>query len=330
MLHDYHLYLTGGTVKKRLPASVVQHFIHIPWPTPQYFTIMPSAMRTAILESLCSCDIVGFHTGWDARNFLLCCESLLKGTKIDLESMSIDFNGHRVLIRQYPVSIDATTLVQFAASSEVLDYEKKLRSISAGKTIVRVDRLEPTKNIIRGFRAYELLLGRHPELIGKVTFLAFLVPSRTDIWEYQRYSAEVLAIIQRINSNFRRPDWQPIQLFHQENYAQAIAGMKLADVLVVNPLVDGMNLVAKEGPMVNNRHAALVLSERAGAHEQLGSHSLTVSPVDIEGTAKAIYAGLNLDVEERISRSDSLQGSIRNQDIIDWIERQLIDLLPLI
>jgi trehalose 6-phosphate synthase len=191
---------------------------------------------------------------------------------------------------------------------------------------VRVDRMEPSKNIVRGFRAFELLLERYPHLQGQVRFLAFLVPSRTNIRLYQRYTYEVRALVDAINRRFGTAEWTPIKLFYEENYPQAIAALTLYDVLLVNAVADGMNLVAKEGPTVNTRDGVLVLSETAGAHGQLGEHALTVAAADIEGTCNALYTALTMAPEERRRRAEALRRSIVDEDITLWLWWQVQDL----
>jgi trehalose 6-phosphate synthase len=183
--------------------------------------------------------------------------------------------------------------------------------------------------VVRGFRAFELLLSRHPELQGKINFLAFLVPSRTHIRQYQRYMEEINQLVAKINDTFGTEDWQPITTYMENNYTQAIAGMKLYDVLLVNTLMEGMNLVAKEGPVVNTRDGVLVLSETSGAFEQLAEGVLPVSPTDVEGTMEALYQAINMDPEERKRRASLLADSVNRQDINDWICRQLKDLCNL-
>ena len=195
---------------------------------------------------------------------------------------------------------------------------------------MRIDRAEPNKNIVRGFKAYELLLSRHPELRGKVTFLAFLVPSRTHIRQYQRYMDEILQVVKQINDAFGNEEWQPIRTFIENNYTQAIAAMKLYDILLVNTIIEGMNLVAKEGPVVNNRDGVLILSVSSGVHHQLAEGALTISPTDIEGTMKALHQAVTMAPEDRKHRASLLVDSINREDITHWLCRQLTDIASLI
>ena len=184
--------------------------------------------------------------------------------------------------------------------------------------------------MVRGFRSYHLLLERHPELHGKVTFLAFLAPSRTRVRQYQRYAEEVDRQVQDVNSTFGNENWQPIHTFYENNYTQAVAGLRLYDVLLVNSVIDGMNLVAKEGPVVNTREGAIVLSEAVGAHDQLKSAALSVSPTDIEGTMQAMHQALTMSTEEREQRAEVMARIISDEDIFLWIYSQLDDLSAVI
>ena len=329
MVHDYHLYLTPLYLREALPEATVSHFVHIPWPSPAYWLLLPKHMRTSICRALCQSDIVGFQAARDMRSFLETCEEFLPDASVDHSTQTISLNGHRAHARTYPISIDPDTLRRTANSPRVDEYEQQLQSLCLEKTIVRVDRLEPSKNIVRGFRAYQLLLGRHPELHGKVTFLAFLVPSRTGISQYQRYTDEVEDQVQAINSTFGTRDWQPIHAFYEENYPQAIAALKLYDVLLVNSVIDGMNLVAKEGPVVNNRGGVLVLSEAVGAHDQLAKGAISVAPADIEGTMQALYDGLAMPGEEREERASILREAVEREDLVHWLTTQLVDLTQL-
>jgi trehalose 6-phosphate synthase len=192
--------------------------------------------------------------------------------------------------------------------------------------IVRVDRLEPSKNILRGFAAFEALLQRYPRLRGRVTFLAFLVPSRTGLREYGEYGRKVQAAVDRINARFGRDGYRHVQLFYENDYPQAIAGLSIADVVLVNPLVDGMNLVAKEAAVVNTRDAVLVLSETAGAYDQMADGVLPVAPADVAGTAEALATALQMPAAERSRRLAELRAGVEREDIGWWLRAQLEDL----
>ncbi len=329
MLHDYHLYLAPEYVREHQPDATIHHFTHIPWPTPRYWQLLPSYMIQGICKGLCSSDIVGFQTDHDVRNFLNTCEEFLPDCEIDYRAREVSHQGRRTRVRAYPISINVEEIRRIASSPRALDYEKKLKDLCNENTIVRVDRAEPSKNVVRGFKAFGLLLSRYPELREKVNFLAFLVPSRTHIRQYQRYMDEILQVIQEINSSYGNESWVPVTTFIENNYTQAIAGMKLYDVMLVNSVIDGMNLVAKEGPVVNNVGGVLILSETTGAFKQLSAGALAVSPADIEGTMQAMYQAITMSADEREQRAAKLTEVMEVEDITHWISSQLKDIKEL-
>jgi trehalose 6-phosphate synthase len=187
-------------------------------------------MRRAVHESMCANDIVGLQSKEDVSNFLHCADGMLDGTTVDYHAGTIQYQGRTIHVRRYPISIDAAGLLEFVKSDEIKSHVERLRPLAGEQTIVRVDRSEPSKNIIRGLRAWELLLERHPEFRGKVNFLQFLVPSRTELGVYQTYTDEIFELVESINDHYGDVDWQPVRVFYEENYAQAIAGMTLYDV----------------------------------------------------------------------------------------------------
>jgi trehalose 6-phosphate synthase len=326
LLQDYHLYLTPALVRRDAPEATILHFTHIPWPGPRYWGLLPEFMRRRIHEDMLSCDIVGLQTRSDARNFLHSCEAMIPGVDIDYGQHNIRYRGRLTRVRSYPISIDAEGLAEFTNSAEVEGYRHKLQSMMGEQTIVRVDRAEPSKNIIRGLRAWELLLERYPEYRGKVNLIQFLVPSRTELGVYQTYTDEIFELVDVINDHYGDVTWQPVHVLYENNYAQAIAGMHFYDVLFVNPLIDGMNLVSKEGPLVNKRDGVLVLSETAGSAEQLGEYTLNVAPTDLEGTVRALHEALTMPADERRRRAAALKRMIAEQDISHWLECQFRDL----
>jgi trehalose 6-phosphate synthase len=330
MLHDYHLYLASAYIREQLPDLIIQHFIHIPWPAPCYWQLLPKHMRQAIHWSLCTADIVGLQTQRDVHSFLHCCQSFIDEAEIDYRQQTVQVNNHIVLVKAYPISVDVAGLKKTISSAKCQEYEEKLRPLCGEQTIVRVDRCEPSKNIVRGFRAFDTLLERYPQFQRKIKFIAFLVPTRTHIKAYQRYVEEVTQLIETINNKYRTEGWHPIDFFYENNYTQAIAGMRLYDVLLVNAVIDGMNLVAKEGPTVNNRDGVLILSETVGACEQLGQNALTVAPADLEGTTQALYTALTMSPGEKSRRAAELKRSIEEEDITDWLLHLLRDAVNLV
>ncbi|MCH2500959.1 MAG: trehalose-6-phosphate synthase [SAR202 cluster bacterium] len=324
--HDYHLYLMPEFVRKEVPEAVIQHFVHIPWPTPQYWHMIPDYIIRRICESLCTTDLLGFQTIGDVRCFLDTVEEFVPDVTVDRTSHTVARNGRTTSVKVYPISINVEEVQRIANTPRALDYENRLSADTGDVTIVRIDRAEPNKNIVRGFRAYELMLTRYPELKGKVKFLAFLVPSRTHIRQYQRYMDEIQQVIQQINNNHGTDDWQPIVPFIENNYTQAIAGMKLYDVLLVNTIIEGMNLVAKEGPVVNNRDGVLVLSHSSGVYQQLSDGAISVSPTDIEGTMEALHQAITMSAEDRKARAARMLNSVCREDINHWLYQQMNDI----
>ena len=324
--HDYHLYLMPEFVRKEVPEAVIQHFVHIPWPTPQYWHMIPDYIIRRICESLCTTDLLGFQTIGDVRCFLDTVEEFVPDVTVDRTSHTVARNGRTTSVKVYPISINVEEVQRIANTPRALDYENRLSADTGDVTIVRIDRAEPNKNIVRGFRAYELMLTRYPELKGKVKFLAFLVPSRTHIRQYQRYMDEIQQVIQQINNNHGTDDWQPIVPFIENNYTQAIAGMKLYDVLLVNTIIEGMNLVAKEGPVVNNRDGVLVLSHSSGVYQQLSDGAISVSPTDIEGTMEALHQAITMSAEDRKARAARMLNSVCREDINHWLYQQMHDI----
>ena len=329
ILHDYHLYLTPGMVRREIGDALLYHYIHIPWPSLRSWQLLPASIRGPIYESLCACDLMGFQSWSDAHNFLACCEGFVPGARVDYATGVVTVDGHETTVRAYPTSIDVEEVRQIAAAPRTQDFHRRVEPLCAPHTIVRVDRTEPSKNITRGFRAYEILLERHPDLRGRVTFLAFLVPSRTHIKQYERYQDEISNLVRSINGTYGSADWQPVQVFSENNYAQAMAGLQLYDSLLVNPVVDGMNLVTKEGPIVNGKNGVLVLSETSGAYDQLGEGSIAVAPADLDGTADALYQAIMMSPEERERRSRTLVDAIEREDVTQWLLSQMEQLASL-
>jgi len=326
MLHDYHLYLAAEPIRRARPKAILSHFTHIPWPPSSIWQTITPRIREAIATGLLANDVVGFQTARYAHNFMRMVESFVPDARVDYDRSEVRWRRRTVRVRAYPISIDVAATRRVATSRAARRRADQLMGGTRERVIVRVDRLEPSKNILRGFLAYEALLQRQARLRGHVSFLAFLVPSRTGLREYGSYGRSVQNAVDRINARFGRAGWRPIQLYYENDYAQALAGLSMADVVLVNPLVDGMNLVAKEAVVVSERDAALVLSETAGAFDQMRDGSLAVAPADVAGTADALAAALAMPVEERSRRLAELRRGVEREDITWWLRRQLEDL----
>ena len=326
MLHDYHLYLAAAPIRRARPGAILSHFTHIPWPPSSIWLTIAPPIREAIATGLLANDVVGFQTARYAHNFLRMVESFVPKARVDYEASTVRHGRRTVHVRSYPISIDVAATRRIAHSRAARRRAEQLLGGWDGPVIVRVDRLEPSKNILRGFLAYETLLTRQPRLRRRVRFLAFLVPSRTGLREYGHYGRLVQDSVDRINARFGRGGWRPVELFYENDYAQALAGLSIADVVLVNPLVDGMNLVAKEAAIVSERDAVLVLSETAGAFDQMAGAVLAVAPADVAGTADALATALAMDRPERRRRLARLRAGVEREEITWWLTRQLSDL----
>jgi trehalose 6-phosphate synthase len=329
LLQDYHLYLAAANIRELRPDATVLHFNHIPWPPASIWQMLPQGIRRAICEGLLGSDIIGLQTDRYADQFLDTVASFVRDARVDRDGRSIRWRDRRIRVATYPISIDPDGLARFARSDGVADrvarLESRLERAGSPKVIVRADRIEPSKNALRGFLAFEEMLRRHPELRSQVRFVAVHAPTRTSIREYVEYAAAVREVVARVNG-LAEPDDQPIWIYDGSDYAMAIAAMRRADVLLVNPIVDGMNLVAKEAVLVGERLPVLVLSETAGAAEQLASDSLSVAPADVAGTADQLERALAMPLEERRDRLRRLRAAVREQDLAWWLRRQLRDI----
>jgi len=326
MLHDYHLYTAAESIRRARPRALLSHFTHIPWPPSSIWQNIAPTIRLGIANGLLANDVVGFQTERYAHNFLRMIESFVPDATVDYDARIVRRKRRTTRVRHYPISIDVEATRRVAGSRAARRRADQLLGGTRERVIVRVDRLEPSKNILRGFLAYEALLQRHARMRGRITFLAFLVPSRTGLSEYGDYGRKVQNSVDRINARFGLAGWRPIQLFYENDYAQALAGLSIADVVLVNPLVDGMNLVAKEAVIVSDRDAVLVLSETAGAFDQMADGALPVAPADVVGTADALAAALAMPVEERRRRLAALRRGVEDEDVTWWLRRQLEDL----
>jgi trehalose 6-phosphate synthase len=325
LFHDYHLYLAPRLVREARPEAVTSHFLHIPWPEPDYWHALPPELRVAVHEGLLANDVVGFHTERWQRALLLSAERLL-GARVDFDAGSVEHEGHTTRVVAHPISVDPAEFDRLRDDSAVLEREEALAARRPEQLVLRVDRTDPSKNIVRGFHAFGLLLERHPELHGRVGMVALLAPSRQDIREYAEYVRAVEGAAREVNDRFGRDDWQPVELDIADDFPRSVAGYKQFDVLLANPVFDGLNLVAKEAFLVNERDGVLVLSENAGVHAELGEWALTVNPIDVSGQADALYAALTLERAERRRRADAIREHVRAHGIEEWIEAQLADL----
>jgi trehalose 6-phosphate synthase len=325
MVHDYHLYTLPGLLRQARPDVFLHHFVHIPWSQSDSWRVLPNTMREEIYHGILSNDIIGFHTRSYRRSFLQCCQDLM-GLDVDFEEGVVHHEGREVWVRAYPLPIDAGAIRAVARRERVAEFEEELLRRRRDYLILRVDRADLSKNVLRGFSAFDVFLEQHPEFRERVTFVAQMMPSRTDVPEYAEYLERIEAVVAVVNHRHGSPDWMPIQLKLRDDLEEAVAAYKHYDVLIINAMFDGMNLVAKEGPIVNERAGVSILSENTGAHEELGSCSLSVNPFDIQQLADSIHAALTMPFDERRRRQEQLRQIVTARNPGDWIDDQLTDI----
>ncbi|MBA2429856.1 MAG: trehalose-6-phosphate synthase [Thermoleophilaceae bacterium] len=326
MLHDYHLYTAPKAIRDARPDVFLHHFVHIPWTQPDAWRVLPSDIRREIYEGVLANDILAFHTTSYRDNFLHCCRELLDEVEVEFEAGVVHVGDREVWVRAYPLPISADSFRRTAQRPRVHEYEREVLRRRREHLILRVDRADLSKNVLRGFTAFDLFLEQHPEFLEEVTFTAQLVPSRQDVPEYAEYLERIEALVAVINHRHGTTDWMPIDLKLRENLEEAIASYKHYDLLIVNAMFDGMNLIAKEGPLVNERHGVSLLSENTGAHEELGEFALSVNPFDIQEQADAIHHALTMSAEERSRRAEGLKQIVTSRDPGDWVDDQLADI----
>jgi len=323
--HDYHLYLAPRFVRERRPDALLAHFVHIPWAETDYWHVLPEHLRRAVHEGLLANDVVGFHTSRWRRNFVRTAEDIV-GAECDVGAGVVRHHDRETRVVARPIAIDPLEFQELRESEAVLEQERALVARRPEFLVLRVDRTDPSKNVVRGFRAFGLFLQDHPQFHRRASMLALLDPSRQDIPEYSEYLGAIQREVRVVNDRFQRDGWLPIDLQIADNFPQAVAAYKQFDVLLVNAIYDGMNLVAKEAPLVNGRDGVLILSENAGAHEEIGEWALTVNPFDVYGQAEAIHRALTLPADERRRRAEAIREYVETHRVEGWIESQLADL----
>jgi trehalose 6-phosphate synthase len=326
MLHDYHLYTAPGMIRESRPDAFLHFFVHIPWSQPDSWRVLPKRIREAIYEGMLANDIIGFHTHQYCLNFLRCCDELLEGAKVDYVAAQVTYKGHTTLARAYPLGIDAERLRRAAASKEVAEAERDVLERRRRYLIIRVDRADLSKNVLRGFTAFDTFLTQHPEFREQVTFIAHLQPSRQDVPEYAEYRERIEALVAVVNHRHGTTDWMPIDLRIYENFADAVARYKHYDLLMVNAIFDGMNLVAKEAPAVTTRDGVLMLSENTASHQELEDWVISVNPFDIQEQSDAIYRALTMAPEKKAELAEGLREIIFSRNPGDWVDDQLADI----
>ncbi|MFF3330335.1 trehalose-6-phosphate synthase [Streptomyces sp. NPDC002888] len=340
LVQDYHLCLVPGMLRELRPDLRIGHFSHTPWAPPDYFAMLPEDIRSQLVLGMLGADRLGFLTHRWASAFAACAEATDpqivgrqgdEGIRATLE-YARDWTrpGHRTRISVHGLGADAEFLRKRAHEADVDERIAALREEigrapdgGARKTIVRVDRTELSKNIVRGLLAYRQLLEDHPEWRERVVHVAFAYPSRQDLAVYRDYMAEVRRLAEEINEQYGTPGWTPVLLHLKDDFARSLAAYRLGDVALVNPIRDGMNLVAKEVPVVSDAGCALVLSREAGAYWELREDAITVNPFDVMETARALHEALSMRPEERAERTKRLAAAATALPPTQWFLDQL-------
>jgi trehalose 6-phosphate synthase len=323
LVQDYHLTLAPTILRKLRPDLRIAHFSHTPWAPPDYYRMLPDDVGAEVLGGILGADHAGFLTRRWANAFLDCAELVL-GAEVDRDAMTVRHLGRVTQVGVHPLGTDAPALTERADRPDVAMHAAALaREVGDRALVVRVDRSELSKNITRGLHAYRELLRLHPEWHDRVVHLVIAYPSRHDLPEYREYSAAVQRIAREIDDEFGTDTWSPVILHVDDNFPRSLAAYTLADVMVVNPLRDGMNLVAKEAPVVSRRHCALVLSREAGAVDEMGSDAVTVNPYDVSGTAAALDHALRMSTAERAERCTRLAAISASAPPAKWFLDQL-------
>lgn len=340
LIQDYHLALAPGMLRELRPDLRIGHFTHTPWASPEFMEMLPDDIRSQLVWGMLGADRLGFHTWRWSAHFIAGAESddargvatpsVQSGTSrgVSHRRTAADASGYGPArfteVTPYPLGVDADELRGLAHRPEVDAKLAALRAEVGGlKTIVRVDRTELSKNILRGLLAYRELLTTHPEWRGRVVHLASAYPSRQDLTVYREYTRAVADLADQVNAEFGTPGWQPVLVSVEDDFARSLAAYRLADVALVNPVRDGMNLVAKEIPVVSEAGCVLVLSTGAGAYEELGADALTVNPYDVTATAEALHAALSMPDAERADRTKRLAASATALPPAQWLTAQL-------
>lgn len=317
LLQDYHLCTAPRLVRDALPDAPLLHYVHTPWTQPAYLQRLPDAVADAVLRGLLAADVLAFSSPFWCRAFRRCAEDIL-GAATDGDT--VEFEDHRTVVTDFVLGADQDSLAEAARSDEVAAAGRRLdEELDGRRLVLRVDRTDLSKNILRGLRSFETLLERHPEHRGAVWHLAQLNPSRQDVPEYRQYLRACVDVAGRIRERFGE---SAVTLSMENDFPRVVAGFQRSDVLLVNPVVDGTNLVAKEGPVLNDNDGVLVLSRTAGAADLLGEAALCVNPYDVEETAETLHAALTMDADERAGRARLLREAAGRGSPGDWLYAQ--------
>jgi len=309
LIQDYHLTLLAPHLRKHRPDITTIHFSHTPFAPPMQMRVLPHAAAAELLEGMAAHHACGFHSQRWAADFEASCNEII---------------GHCPPTFVAPLAPDSADILKVAGSAACNTAVSEIdHTIGDRQLIVRVDRIELSKNLLRGMRAYDTMLATRPDLHGHVVFRSLGYPSRDGLPEYLAYRQEVESLAGVINHRWSTSKWTPIELDLTDDFPVSVAHLRRYDVLFINPIRDGLNLVAEEGPIVNQRHGTLVLSREAGVHDQLEGAAITVNPYDIDDQAKALAIALDRTAQQRETAATELKRRSLSRTPADWFADQI-------
>ncbi|MFW6035059.1 MAG: alpha,alpha-trehalose-phosphate synthase (UDP-forming) [Halothermotrichaceae bacterium] len=313
-VHDYHLTLVPSFIKKQKKNAKISFFWHIPWPSWESFRTIP--WKKEIMNGMLSSDFIGFHTPLFVKNFLRCAHKL--GAKVDFEKNIITYNDHKTRVTSIPLGIDYNNFKELSTNKSLEKKAKELKEYyHAEKLIFGVDRLDYTKGILERLKAMDLLFEKYPQYIGKITLVQRTSPSRTEVEKYQEMRREIDRTIAHINGKYQQDEWTPIKNFDRSvPQEKLLPYYRAADIALVTPLIDGMNLVAKEYVAAQD-NGVLILSDFAGASRVLND-ALLVNPYHIEEVTENIHKALQMSEDDKLKRLNSLKNKVKKYDINWW------------
>ena len=310
LVQDYHLSLLPAQLAELRPDLRTVHFLHTPFCDPSWLRVLPRDAAREMLLGMAAATACGFHSRRWEECFLDCCRQVLGATPGTFVS---------------PLAPDPTDLAAVAASDACAAEGARLEERTGGRRLIlRVDRIEPSKNVLRGFHAYDELLQSRPDLRGEVVFAAFVYPSREGLADYLAYHLEVETLARNVNDRWGTDDWTPVVLETSDNFPRSVAALQRYDVLLVNPVRDGLNLVAKEGSILNRNAGLLALSTEAGVWDELGRAAVGLNPFDVVDTADALARALDTPADERADRSRRLAELASARTPAHWLSDQLV------
>ncbi len=329
MIRDYHMHLVGGMIRESLPDAVIQYTLDVPWPGPSDWMMLPAAWRSEIYRSLLACDVIGFKSQRDMRNFVAGVLEFAPGCSYESDDDVLTVNdGRNVLLRSYPPAPDPDALHAASDAHRTLAFQKQIHEPGI-HTLVTAERAEPHKNIVRGIRAYGAMIARNREFAAKTRYILALAPPPPHLAQYRRYVKEIEQAVREVNGQHGRRDHRPVELIMENNYSMALAAMRAADTLVAIPLADAECPTAFSMPLINTQNASMILSETSSAAEVFGVAAKVVSPADVEEIANLMEHSARTTTQGRSTQFRTLESVALGLSQHNVVAMQMRDLLGL-